>query len=361
MRTVFAARCALMLVLMPRPTVRAEPTRDWGMDVYAPESLRCVTADRLRAAIEERVGAKVFLDASHATHRASVRVTARHDHDLSAVIHLTDHRGQSLGERKVHSSGGSCGELARSLVLVISTLIGIEREPPVAPHAPELATSGTATPPQPTAERMPARTSVSPPLQPRGAPERRRLSAASGPLPTKAREPIRLGLSLLAEGQSGLLPGFAPLGSLGVLARYRWLELRLTLSGAPWAARELGGDAHASFGALLGRADFCGIPWAGSIFDLALCTGAQAGAIRAESRGLQENATTVRPVALLTVRASVAMRVLAKHAVLIGFGGALPVLSQNYRFLERGGTQRSIHRVELGLFAEIGWLFRFAS
>jgi hypothetical protein len=357
MRTVLAVACAIMLVLARR-NAQAEPPRGWRLDVYAPEVASCVTAESLRAQIQERVGSSGLLDTQEVDHRVIVRTAAHKGHDFSVVISLTDVLRGNLGEREVHIESGSCSELTRSLVLVISTMMSIERDGPAAMAPVDSGARGV--PATPSAERARAAKPRDGLIPPPVTPPLRSLAADSRP-PKHSRGSLRMGLSLLAEAHTGLLPGLVPLSAWGLFARHDWIEVRLTVSAAPWAVRALGRDARATFQALLGRADLCGVPFAGHTFDLSLCAGAEAGAIRAVSRGLHENATTLRPVAQLALRASVEIALLPKHALLLNLGATLPIVSQTYRVVEEGEARRSIHRVEPGVVAEIGWLICFWS
>ena len=351
MRTVFATSVACMFMVLRPPQARAEPARDVVVEVHAPPDADCVTAERLRAQVEERVGSIVFLDAQYAERHVDVRIAAGKGAGFSAAILLRDAQGRSLGERDVHSDSTSCGELEPSLVLVISTLIGMAQDtPPVAvvktdqPQPDEVQAPADDTSAEPNAVREPA-----------------------APVPTftsslaPAQRGFRFGLALLGELHSGLLPGVTPVASLALFARRDWLELRFAVNAAPWSARDLGGAAETNFRALLGYLDLCGVAVTSASGDVAFCAGAQAGAIRAESTGLYENKTTVRPVMQLTLRASLQVPVLQKHALLFGVGAGLPVVSQTYRFVERDEEERRIHAVELGLFAEIGWLWQLSS
>jgi len=335
---------ALLAVTIARTGI-ADDVREVGVFVAAPPASGCLAAERLRVAVQERVGAVWVTDSPDADTRIDVRIVRR-SRAFSATIRASDEAGRVLGERSLASESLDCSELERPLLLVVSTLIGIAQEDQGA---------------TPSARKEPERSH-------REQPPKEDPAVDAGPAVVRATAdasapavPFRFGLALTGGAQTSLLPGVAPLGELRFLARRGWLELRMGVGAAPFGERDLGGAAQARFGALFGDVDACGSTPLTSGSELAFCTGIRGGALRGQSTGLYDNADTVRPFAQLTLRASLQAALSRQHALAFELGGAIPVLPQTYTFVEADGEVHRIHTVELGVFVEAGWVWRFSS
>ena len=307
------------------------------LTVVAPPGADCVTPERLRGLVHDRVGSVVLSDAWFADRHVDVRIVV-YGRGFSAAIRAVDEEGRTLGERSVSTDEPRCGALERPLVLVISTLIGMDED-----------SARSAV------ERRPA------PVAPRPTEKNHAARPAPATNPPSPSEPFRLALAVGGGAESGLLPGLAPFGTLRLLARRSFYELRLGVGVAPWAARDLGEAAHATFRSLFGNLDVCAVTSAGAAGDFAFCGGLRAGALRAETTGLYENVTSTRPFAEVTLGANLTWPLTVRQALILEVGGAVPVVPQRYVFVDSDAAEHPIHTVELGLFGEIGWVLRFAS
>jgi hypothetical protein len=233
-------------------------------------------------------------------------------------------------------------------VLVISTMVGMARDEPV---------------PDAAARKKDDERLEGPARKPSEEPEP---DAGPSPLPAprspaSPTEPIHLGVAVSGGIQSGLFPGVSPLLSVRLVARHRWLALRVGAAGTPWAERDLGGHAGATFRGLFGDVDLCASTSASPSTEFAFCGGARAGAIHARTTGLYEDVTTVRPFVEMTLGTIFQVALARHHAVLLELGGTLPLLPQRFVFVEADGETRPIHAINVGVSAEMGWLWRFGS
>jgi hypothetical protein len=281
----------------------------------------------------------VFLSAESA--ERTIRVRIEHEpatHGFVAELMLVDSSGRSLGARTVQTSEPDCRALEPALVLVISTLVGIAREPE----------------PQPT------------PASPPPAPEP---SSAAAPSPRFVSEPtlrgdvthLRLSLGIGAQGALGLLPGFAPLAQLDLFAHYGAFMARLGVGAAPYGQEDLEEGARASFRALHGGLQLCAIATDRALGLLSFCAGAKAGVLAARTSGLAANRQTTEPYVLLSAGPTLELPIGGAHALFFGIGAFFPALAPRYYYVERNESRRYYHTVELGLLVEIGWLFDLLS
>lgn len=328
---------------------RAEPDRDVALQVDAPAETACITAARLASEVEERVGSLVFLDAQAAERTLHVRVSARPGGGYRASIRLQSVDGRDLGERALQSEPGPCEDLRRLLVLVISTLIGVEDPAAANPPGPEPQRSA-ASPldatgePEPDA-RAPAPVVSVPAIDP----------TATAPAPS---DPWRIQWTLLAEAHGGLLPGITPLASVALGGRRGWFAFRAGTAVAPWARRDLGDGADVRFLGWFGLSELCAVTDVSGLSaggDVGVCAGALAGGLQATTEGLADNASSLRAVVRLDLRATLALPIAPGHALVVGLGGGVPVLGQRYRVLETGRELRTVHVVEPSVFVQIGW------
>jgi hypothetical protein len=340
-----ASLAAFLLVGWTTRAASADETGEVGLSVEAPPSSECVTAEALRADVQDRVGSVRVTGSPAADRRIDVRIAAL-PRAFSATIRAVDVQGRTLGERYLSSAGLDCRALDRPLLLVISTLIGITGEEAPSRGAEE----------EPEEREWPAR-----PLAPEDPAADTDTSAVVPAAPPAPAEPFRFGLSLTGGAQTAFLPGVTPLGSLRFLARRGWLEFRIGVGATPSAVRDLGGSARATFRGLFGDADVCALTSATSGTEFAFCAGVRAGAVHGKTTGLYENADTVRPFAQVTPRASFRAALAKHHALVFELGGAIPLFPQTYVFVEADGLTHRVHAVDLGVFAEAGWIWRFSS
>ncbi len=110
----------------------------------------CIAASALAAAVEERLGRKVFVSTADADLNIEGSVGPRAEGGFSATLRVTDREGAVLGRRDV-SVDGPCSDLDAKLGLVISVMIDPNasltpptpdpepavKPPPVVPDPPE--------------------------------------------------------------------------------------------------------------------------------------------------------------------------------------------------------------------------------
>src|SRR5690242_11997532 len=100
----------------------AQPASEVRLTVVAPPGADCITPERLRALVHERVGSAVLSGAWFAENHVDVSIVAQ-SRGFFATIRAVDDDGHAIGERSVSSEGAECNALERPLVLVLSTLI----------------------------------------------------------------------------------------------------------------------------------------------------------------------------------------------------------------------------------------------
>lgn len=220
----FAQWLALAVTFCGNASVAlAEAPLRVALEYVADPALDCPSATELSASIVGQLGYDPFTS-DPAEQRLRVAVTRLVD-GAEAQIEWIDRDRQSEGERRLASSSGGCGELARSLPFALAVQI-------------QLHTSGgpaAAAPPKPA-----------PP-----APAARPKNRVVAPEPSKPLRQVLVGVGAMAR--HGVSPGVSPgLRVFGALALERWslelsghatlpAELRLA-DGSGFSARELGAN-----------------------------------------------------------------------------------------------------------------------
>jgi hypothetical protein len=326
----------------------AQPARDVALSVQATPEGACIDAERLRALVESRIGSSVFSDAENARRFIDVQFHVAND-VFSATLVVRDAAGRTLGDREISTQSTTCDSLDPLLVLVISTSIGPVELPPTAAKEPA----------RPAHRR--AQQTRAPDPDEAEALGTHGISLALDTNPAALSAPVRFALGLSAQAVSGLLPGIAPSVTVDLLVRYESLELRAKVGATPHIQTDLGGGAQADFLAILGEAQACGIATERTGGPLSFCAGASVGGLSAQTRGLLQNARTLHPVVLLVFSATLQVSIQRQQALLLGGGVNLPLLAPRYYYWESPNERRDLHTVELGAFAEFGWLWRFSS
>jgi hypothetical protein len=91
----------------------------------------CLSASALAAAVEKRLGRKVFLSASEADLNIEGSIGPRSDGPgYRATLRLTDREGAALGTRDVDSEVTDCAAIDEQLALVVSVMIDPDAPPP---------------------------------------------------------------------------------------------------------------------------------------------------------------------------------------------------------------------------------------
>jgi hypothetical protein len=342
----------LSLLVAPWPEIaRAGDRSEVTLSLVAPAHSDCLTAEALRRAVQERVGPVVLEESRRAETRVDVRITAQ-KRGYVASIRASDAGGRSLGERALATSSeaapGTCAALERPLVFVISTLIGKTSGPMGRESAEPVS---VAVPPgEPGAPAAPG----VPPAADVLAAVTQQTASAPGPR-------VRFGLALGGGIQTGLVPGVAPSATARFLMSRGALRLRLGLGTVPWAERDLGGSARATFRSAFADLDLCALAALAPRAALALCAGVIAGGVHAETTGLYQNAAVLRPFVRCAASVSLELPITKMQALSVEAGGTLPLLSGAYVFSETGEHIRDIHGAQAGLLAEVAWVVHFSS
>jgi len=203
--------------------VLAQPSLRVALEYVVDPALDCPSAAELSASIVGQLGYDPFTS-EPAEPRLRVAITRVVD-GAEAQIEWIDRKQLSEGERRLASSGGGCGELARSLPFALAVQIQLHVSAnPVAAAPPNAAPPSSA--PRPN---------------------------AASPLPAPAKAPRLVFVGVGAMARHGVSPGLSTgLRVFGALARERWsLELsgHATLpaelrraDGTGFSARELGAN-----------------------------------------------------------------------------------------------------------------------
>jgi hypothetical protein len=234
----------------------------------------CQTPEELRAAVEARLGRRVFVPQESADLVAEVRAYRRARRYVITVT-LFDASRRRLGERRLETRARHCSALDDSLALVLSLAADVRR-PAAAPISTEPA-APASPPPAPLALSTPV-------VIPETAPAPRSgvvLQPSLG---------VAFGLGLLpqlavgAQARLGLvLPGFWPL-----FADATW-----------WHGQRLGDEQGVTFALETVRLGVC--PWqsAADGLELSVCVDELFGAMRATGFGFDERETVDRWLAAI--------------------------------------------------------------
>lgn len=268
---------ALILGLSPPAPVETPPPADFTLDWQAPES--CPSGEGVEALVAELVGDRVDGEGTMIVTGVVTREDGGYHLELTTVV------GEREGLRELRSQ--HCEELANSLALVVAvTLVPDLADPPTEATPDDAVPTPTPTPqrePEPDPEPRPEsepQSDPQPPPAPQPRPTRVR-RAVSTPSPF-----VRAGVGIDIGGNPA--PALASRLSLGV----GWHHLRVAIEGTHLSPqRALGSSGTAGLvqqgtvGALA-----CGVlhakPWS-----FPFCGGVELGLLRADSRGVDPEAT----------------------------------------------------------------------
>lgn len=229
----------------------------------------CQTPEELRAAVETRLGRRVFAPEEGADLIAEVRAYRRARRYVITVT-LFDAGRRRLGERRLETRARHCSALDDSLALVLSLAADVSRPPP-APSAVETA-APAAPPPAPLALSTPV---VIP-------------ETVHAP-----RESIILQPSLGVAFGVGLLPHLA----VGAQARLGLVVPRfwpVVVDATLWYRQRLGDEQGVRFALRTLRVGVCPWQWAADELELSVCVDELVGAVRAKGFGFDEPDTVDR-------------------------------------------------------------------
>jgi hypothetical protein len=285
----------------------------------------CQTPDELRAAVETRLGRRVFAPEASADLFAEVRAYRRARRYVITVT-LFDASRRRLGERRLETGARHCSALDDPLALVLSLAADVSRPPP-APSATETPAQA-APPPVPLALSTPV---VIP-------------ETAHAPRASVVLQP-----SVGVAFGVGLLPHLAvgAQARLGLILPQFW---PVVLDATLWYRQRLGDEQGVRFAVRTLRLGLC--PWqsvAGGL-ELSVCIDELFGAVRAKGFGFDERDTTDRWLAAIGGGAT------ARYSFGPGFvsgSGSLLVPLVQRRYFYTDGEQVTLYDSPwaLGVFA----------
>jgi len=250
---------------------------------------RCIAAPALAAAVEARLGRRVFVPPSDAEIAVEATVAYRADAKrFRATFKVTDRDGTVLGTREVDEAVASCSELDDRFAFVLSMLIDPEAALAPAPPAP---------PASPALARAPA-PATAPPADdaPRDAPP-----SPPPPSPEPAR-PWRWLVGAEFGGAAGLVPDVGwVLGGSVLVTPPRWPGLRAKAASFLPTSRRIEGVALAEIGLVTGELGVCPLDARRAPFGVTLCLSGVLGQLSARGQGFPDSrgySTTVGGVAL---------------------------------------------------------------
>lgn len=315
----------------PKPPVAAPASAEPGSAEAAPAALparlyldyqrgpgahACASAEQLAAAVEARLGRRVFVAASEADLHAQLRAQ-RVGRGYRVALQLYDRERRLLGRRQLSTRARHCSALDEALALVLSLAADVALPPPSSvPAAPR------AVAPQP----------LDTPLE----------IPADVPAP---RQPWQLRPSAGLAALSGLLPGVALAGALELeLAPPRSWPFWLRALG--FLDERTGAATGGEFSAQALELGVC--PWAprGERFEARLCAEQLLGLVRARGFGSDADRQEPRVSLALGLEQSVGYR---SGAWLISVSGSLLATPARRRYYYVDGDQITLH--------EQGWVW----
>lgn len=333
--------------LLIAPAAFAAPQTASLSWVRLPKAESCASTQRLAQAVEAQLGRSVWVSASKAELTVEGRAERGPDGFL-AIFTVSTADGASLGTRRVEL-GATCEGLVAQAALVLALMIDPEalRPPPEPPKALQPAKTATVAPAKAaTSAKAFTRTST-------------RSSNQTTTLqnPPEASSPSRgIGLGVEAEVgfALGILPSIAPtIGVRGVLvgpAFMRWvIEGRFFFERS--ARTEQGGLGRfsAAVGGLLG----CPLVLQRKAFGIMGCAGAELGALRIRTFGLDSGQDAERLIAQLLVGGRGWYEPIAPLRLGAGLRLAVPLLRERFTYRSLDGQTRDLFRIApvVGVFS----------
>ena len=317
-------RCAIagLLPVLPASASAAEPVQaalEWQSP---PEPHDCLDRGALEAAVEARLGRRVFSGAADASVRVHGRVDAlAAGRGFRAELELNDAEGQRLGTRSLSSRAANCSALNESLVLVVALMVDINEE------QIEVLRQQQAPPPKDGAAAGPSEDGAS-----RG-----------GRAPLE-RNPWRFlaGVDLVIVGRllPDVVPGVALSGAVAPPS-IGWLELSLSQLLSSDAAR---GDRGSRFS--LRSAELYWCPFETQRFNthVGACLGQRFGLLAVEGFGFQQNQETSRFIYGLGAKVRASLRLLGPLTLRASAGVELPLTRDRFYFTDAAGETTLLFR-----------------
>jgi hypothetical protein len=287
------------------------PDRTVALSWEGPSGIHdCMTPEALRAAVEADVGQRLFQEPpADVTLRVRVERTTG---GFRAVLLIEGADGRTWGKRELSVDGASCEPLSDPLTLAATLLVDKDMLVPPPKEEPK---------PEPPPPSEPPRLVILNPPQP----------------PAGAGTPWTFGADAALVTGTGLLPAFAFGGELGVeTTPPGWPALRLR--GAAFEPREAAiddsGGASIRFSLAYAGLSVCPELMTGRRVSASACVGADVGALRAESRGVEQARKTTRFVAQGLFGGRVTLRVSAPWFLRLS-AALLPPLSTDEYVVQR--------------------------
>lgn len=274
------AGLALAAGLAAEGTARAEPeptgrtsALSW---VRLPGAEGCVGAPKLAAAVEARLGRRVFVPPADAEISVEGTVAYRADTKrFKATFRVADRAGSVLGVRDVEESVTSCDKLDERFAFVLSVLI----DPDAALGAPPAAGEATPLPPPEAAPVAPAPAALAKPETP----------AAPAP-PLRPAEPWRWLAGVDFGGAAGIVPDVGWVFSGGaIVTPPGWPGLRAKGSSYLPTSRRVEGVARAEIGLVTGEVGICPLQLRRAPFGLTVCLDGMLGELSARGSGFPDS------------------------------------------------------------------------
>jgi len=248
--------------------------------VRLPGAEACIAAPALAAAVEARLGRRVFVPPSDAELSVEGTIAYRPEaRKFHASFRVADRDGKVLGSRDVDESATSCDKLGDRLAFVLSVLI--DPEAALAPAEPPTAAANDP-PPEPA---------------PRASAERVTPVQAGGPPPAPPAPPRptpsgtwRWMAAAEFGGSAGLVPdvGWVIAGSV-LVTPPRWPGLRAKASSFLPSSRRIEGLALAEIGLVAGELAVCPLEARRAPFGITACLGAFVGQLSARGQGFPDS------------------------------------------------------------------------
>lgn len=309
----------------------------------APRDSDCISQAELTQRVVARVGAE-GLAQSVLDRRIEVRITRAAANGFQAVLQVVNSAQQVLGSRAL-TEERDCRALDDALVVIVSTLVGVQSEAaPAVPHAAPLP-----APRAPVAADEPKSTPA--------VPARSRVTARLFHLADGTHARARYGLVLGPVLTTGVHPTASWGAFAGGVLQWRALYVALALLALPRSHMELGEGATARFSSVLGRLLGCVDVSAAEGLRGGPCVGLQGGALRVATHGLGETQKLRAAAANVELGARIALPVSARSQLSLALLAMLPVLNHRYVLLERDEQRRVTHTSEPGVLVELAYVW----
>jgi hypothetical protein len=301
--------------------------------VRGPGAETCIAAPALSAAVEARLGRRVFVQSEPADLLVVV-AASRAGQGFAIKVALVDAKQRRIGERRLVTRARHCSALDDSLALVVALAAD------VAPHAVPTASAADATDASVATSAAAASSNV------------RAETTLTIPEATAApRAPFAFQPSLGGAFALGLLPRFAAGAevSLAIVPPRFWT---LVFAVALWHDQSLGSSHGARFDAQTLRFGVCPFETALERWHFRACADESFGAMHVRGFGFDKDQFSTRWLGALGAGAS------ARHGFGVGFAGVsgsllVPLVQRRYFYAEEGSV--TLYRAP-GVFA-LGTLF----